>query len=192
MERRKFVIGLGSLAAGGAAATGTGAFTTAEVDRSFDVEVSGDATAYTALKSNNNYTYLDSSPEKLVIDMSEDNPYVLGDGINDNSQYTFSALFTIENRGDQTRAFWIDDSSMTHSGYLKFYPEGEGDRKTLEGAPDDESFAGQRTAVLDPGESVDVSLSITMYSDDNKTRSANPGDFDDGSITVMAGEPYSE
>ena len=43
MERRKFVIGLGSLAAGGAAATGTGAFTAAQISgRDADITVSGD------------------------------------------------------------------------------------------------------------------------------------------------------
>ena len=46
MERRKFVIGLGSLAAGGAAATGTGAFSAAQITgRQADIEVNGDDSA---------------------------------------------------------------------------------------------------------------------------------------------------
>jgi len=46
MERRKFVIGLGSLAAGGAAATGTGAFTAAQISgRDADITVSSDSNA---------------------------------------------------------------------------------------------------------------------------------------------------
>jgi len=46
MERRKFVIGLGSLAAGGAAATGTGAFSAAQVSgRDANISVAGDDSA---------------------------------------------------------------------------------------------------------------------------------------------------
>jgi len=42
MERRKFVIGLGSLAAGGAAATGTGAFSAMTADREANIDVVND------------------------------------------------------------------------------------------------------------------------------------------------------
>lgn len=50
MQRRKFVIGLGALAAGGAAATGTGAFSAALVnDRDANITVSGDSDALLAL-----------------------------------------------------------------------------------------------------------------------------------------------
>jgi hypothetical protein len=44
MKRRKFVVGLGSLAAGGAAATGTGAFSQMGAGRSLSVKVSNDDT----------------------------------------------------------------------------------------------------------------------------------------------------
>lgn len=46
MQRRKFVIGLGALATGAAAATGTGAFTAAQLGgRDFDMEVNTDENA---------------------------------------------------------------------------------------------------------------------------------------------------
>ena len=43
MERRKFVLGLGSLAAGGAAATGSGAFSAMTADRVANISVVNDA-----------------------------------------------------------------------------------------------------------------------------------------------------
>jgi len=55
MERRKFVVGLGSLAAGGAAVTGTGAVSQFNSgDRDISAEVVGDASAYVALTKYDN------------------------------------------------------------------------------------------------------------------------------------------
>ena len=42
MKRRKFLIGAGSLAAGSAAAMGTGAYSYAEADRTVTVDTTGD------------------------------------------------------------------------------------------------------------------------------------------------------
>ncbi len=49
MKRRKFLIGAGALAAGGAAALGSGAFTSVEADRDISVEVTGDNNALVRL-----------------------------------------------------------------------------------------------------------------------------------------------
>jgi len=84
MERRKFIIGAGSLAAGGAAAMGTGAFTAAEVSgRSIGVEVTDDSSSLVALNTgttSNDYVRYDNG--ELIIDFQED-----GAGVNPNSKY---------------------------------------------------------------------------------------------------------
>ena len=49
MKRRNFVVGVGSLAAGGGAIVGTGAFSSAETDRTISVETADDDDAYLRL-----------------------------------------------------------------------------------------------------------------------------------------------
>ena len=49
MERRKFVVGLGALASGSAAAMGTGAFSSAQAERSVSVTVADDRSGYIEL-----------------------------------------------------------------------------------------------------------------------------------------------
>ena len=50
MKRRTTILGLGSLVASAGAAMGTGAFTSVEADREFDVDVRNDDAAYLALR----------------------------------------------------------------------------------------------------------------------------------------------
>jgi hypothetical protein len=49
MERRKFVLGVGALAAGGAAAVGSGAFTSVQAERDITVDTANDANAYVGI-----------------------------------------------------------------------------------------------------------------------------------------------
>ncbi|HKL28377.1 MAG TPA: hypothetical protein VJ898_03820, partial [Natrialbaceae archaeon] len=46
MDRRKFLVGMGSLAAGGAAVMGTGAFNSTDIRREVSVNVADDNQAY--------------------------------------------------------------------------------------------------------------------------------------------------
>ena len=84
MQRRNLLIGMGSLAAGGAAAMGTGAFTAAEVSgRSIGVEVTDDSSSLLALTTgttSNNYVRYNNG--QLLIDFQDD-----GTGVNPNSTY---------------------------------------------------------------------------------------------------------
>ena len=104
MERRKFVIGLGSLAAGGAAATGTGAFSAAQITgRDADIEVSGDAGSLVALVPGQSSKFSsDRSVTPTVGDnrvRQEDGELLIdftdsagGSGINYNSTYQVGAV----------------------------------------------------------------------------------------------------
>ena len=98
MERRKFMIGIGSLAAGSAAATGTGAFSSMSASRGASVNVVNDANGLIALK--------DTSPDggavrtksngELEINFAPDED----SGVNINSTYQAGALFNVP--GDLT------------------------------------------------------------------------------------------
>ena len=86
MERRKFVIGLGALAAGSSAAVGSGAFTQmTTTGRDMTVDVVNDDMASIALvpgAESDKVAYIDDHGD-LTIDLGA------GDGINTNSHYLF-------------------------------------------------------------------------------------------------------
>jgi hypothetical protein len=79
MERRKFLLGMGAVAAGGAAALGTGAFEGAYIsaERTMAVNVVGDRAAYLRLVDVSPYASYESSGEgsgKLRVNLGRLNP----------------------------------------------------------------------------------------------------------------------
>jgi len=110
MERRKFVIGLGSLAAGGAAATGTGAFSAMTADRSADINVVDDTGGLVSLHPEGEQVELDNG--ELVIDLG------MGEGeddfgVNVNSKYEF---------GEITDSTWDGFSTLAEYTSTDDYP----------------------------------------------------------------------
>ena len=106
MERRKFVVGLGSVAAGGAAAMGSGAFTSVTSKRTASVQTVNDGEAYLGLKEipkSPNESYVDYGDDgHLRIRMDGDNPTDGGGkGVNSDSKTVFKDLFKIVNQGKQ-------------------------------------------------------------------------------------------
>lgn len=104
MERRKFVISAGALAAGGSLALGTGAFSSVEAERDVTVAVSEDASAYLGIQPGDgpNGDYADTTDsDALAINLTGDNDNVSGEGINANAVTGISDLFTIRNQGTQ-------------------------------------------------------------------------------------------
>jgi hypothetical protein len=134
MQRRKLLAGLGTLAVGGAAATGTGAFTSAEASRSVDVNVADEDKAYLALEAldsgeSENYGFVTQQGTGITIDIND----VAGvhdpaNGVGLDSVYEFDNLFRVENQGTQEIEFEIDtlsDSDFTPSASgltVEFYP----------------------------------------------------------------------
>jgi hypothetical protein len=95
MERRKFVIGLGALASGSAAAMGTGAFSAASMDRDANIDVVNDATGLIGLvPGDTDLVYETQNPGELKIDFTSDNG---GEGVNVNSKYQVGAMFNVGN-----------------------------------------------------------------------------------------------
>ncbi|MDZ7688710.1 MAG: DUF1102 domain-containing protein [Halobacteriales archaeon] len=116
MERRKFLIGIGSATVGGSALLGSGAFTRVESQRRVKIEVAEDPDAYLGLDKcegspNGSYTHLDEDGH-LAVEMSPDNPTIgetpLGEGINSDSFSWFDDVFQICNQGKQAVCIWID------------------------------------------------------------------------------------
>jgi hypothetical protein len=101
MNRRKFLIGAGSLAAGSAAAMGTGAFSSVSANRALNVETTGDASALLSIDdidSSENAEYVDTSGGTVSIDITTG---AGGDGVNQDATTYIYDLLVIENQGTQ-------------------------------------------------------------------------------------------
>ena len=122
MERRKFLIGIGSASVGGSALLGSGAFTKVRSQRRAKIEVAEDPDAYLGLDGcpgspNESYTDFDEDGH-LEIEMSplneqsfEQNPESdLGLGVNSDSFSWFDDVFEICNQGKQPVCVWLNYS----------------------------------------------------------------------------------
>jgi len=112
MERRKFVIGLGSLAAGSAAAMGTGAVTSFTGDRNASIPVVNDTNAFIALQAtgSDNSQYFDPGTgpgEKTEFVFGDD---VIGEGFNRGTTF-IDRLFRIVNQSSQTQYVWLQENA---------------------------------------------------------------------------------
>ena len=113
MERRKFVIGLGALAAGSAAATGTGAFsqmTTTGRDMTVDI-VNDDAASIALVPGSNSgkVAFIDDHGD-LTIDLGADS------GINTNSHYLFGDV-AVGGDHEPSDIFEVDQNFQEESDF---------------------------------------------------------------------------
>lgn len=162
MERRKFVVGLGALASGTAAAVGTGAFTSVEADRSVDVAVEDDASAYLGLDTsgdaNDQYVSGQGSGE-IVIDFDDSTNG--GSGVNPNADTVLESVFQIENQGTQEVTVSLTgsgDVSTQNQGTSISAPSSDGINASLS---DDAS-----DATLGTGHSIDVDFAVNSGTSD--------------------------
>lgn len=158
MQRRKFVVGLGSLTAGGAAAMGTGAFTRAGLnDRNADIRVTTDQSAFLALRptgSNDSNKYVSFGTDQLSVDIDSDAAGA-GSGVNENSNYYFKNLFKIVNQGSQPVTVTIEGADSSDAGKrLKWVNQNGGGDGATKG-----SVSGTTIA---PGEEIVVSLDLMV------------------------------
>ncbi|MGB9964500.1 hypothetical protein [Halobacterium hubeiense] len=104
MQRRKFIAGMGSLAAAGAAGIGTGAFSSVSANRDVSVSVVGDGDAYLRMvPDGSQYASLANNGE-LTISF---------DSLNANATSEFYDVFAIQNKGDQNIALFLDDGNAS-------------------------------------------------------------------------------
>ena len=156
MERRKFVVGLGALASGSAAAVGTGAFNFANVERSITIDTAGDDSAFLALESESEYT--NNSGDKLAFDFSTDEG---GSGINEDSDYSFSGIFSVENQGTDPVGVWIVDNDDTNGNDAASWFAADSATNTAFDSSDSIEGSGNAYAIS-PGEKVYVNLLVLL------------------------------
>jgi hypothetical protein len=114
MQRRNLLIGMGSLAAGGAATIGTGAFTSVTANRDLSVEVADDADALLSIDDidkSPNSAYVDTSGNGVSISITTDTDNDgtdEGAGLNNNALTKIQDLLRVENQGTQDVYVYAD------------------------------------------------------------------------------------
>jgi hypothetical protein len=102
MQRRKFIAGMGSLAAAGAAGIGTGAFTSVQADRSVSVETADDNDAFLAIETQNTPNgndYAGTSGGTVELDFTS--TPANGSGLNENADTTIRDILQVTNQGTE-------------------------------------------------------------------------------------------
>ena len=190
MERRKFVIGMGALASGSAAAVGTGALSTATVEgRTVDVNVAADSSGFVEIAPEND-TYAEENENgqlELTFDDDSDGGVIAGDaqGLNPNSTYNFSEVFSVRNAfGNGDLYFVIEKDGFDVDITLEASGEGNPDEsKSL--LVDDYTNPDNLPKLLEPGTAY---ADITIETPEEDVGSAG------GSLTIHAanGDDRSE
>ncbi|NHX34982.1 MULTISPECIES: DUF1102 domain-containing protein [Halolamina] len=183
MERRKFIAGLGSITAAGAAGIGTGAFSATSAERSLSVEVADDASAYLSFGTDlgnspdNNYEYASINDDELEIKFGSNDAG--GQGVNPNSTNHFDDVFSITNQGTEPVEIWFTLSDDLDE-YVDVYPiAGNFGRETSLVGESNAFSASWATGV---GSGLRIGLTIDLSDADD----VDEGDVLDGTMTVHA------
>jgi len=116
MQRRNLLIGMGSLAAGGAATIGTGAFTQVSANRDMTVRSTGDMSALLKLEATSDYaSQAGGDDNTLAIDLTGGND-TSATGINREATTTYYEVFNIKNQGSTTVGIHFDESPPLDRG----------------------------------------------------------------------------
>jgi hypothetical protein len=204
MQRRKFIAAIGSVAAGAAAVTGTGAFTSVTAERSIEVNVADDSAAFLRVVAGdtpNADEYVDTSDGTISLDFTSAGAAT---GANQNATTVFDDLLNIENQGTQPvivghrQDFAPQEGALYHEDYedstITRVGDVPGEFEEVDGdiGDPDNNITNLDTAslknlpVLEVGDVLeDVGFFITPGADPAE-------DFIDGNITFAAGAEPSD
>jgi hypothetical protein len=175
MDRRKFIATVGSLAAGGAAVTGTGAFTSVSANRDVSVEVADDTDAllsFTTANAGPNSQYVKTDGGTLSIDISDSNDKIAGggEGINQNATTIIRDMFDIRNQGTQAVFAYVEDSPDNFGLFADYPAHAEPDAPAQPSSgPSEpttglgEGKSGQDAISIDGGGNVGASIPERIY-----------------------------
>ncbi len=179
MHRRKFIAGVGSLAAGMAAAMGTGAFEGAYVngDRALTLGVVNDSNGYLQL--------IDTSPHASYSTISggwengSEELQVVIDRLNPNADTRLDDVFRVRNTTGEDITLLIDDSPDWNGGYedtLQIWAQ------PTSGSP--VRLDDGNSIDLGPGEEVEINFVVLLNSGPNSGRPN--GHTEPDTITITA------
>ena len=182
---------MGSLAAGGAAATGTGAFGSVEAERDVSVNVANDPNAYVGLSVPNEADFASKSGGTVEFNFDENHDGAgSGNGLNANADTYIGPELKVTNQGQDAFHLLLDPSNINDkldTGGLSFYihtnsyeeddirhEKGGG----LTGTPQSHNNVG---VILTTGASVKIGGAFR-----DMTNSPSEVNFEDASLTVYA------
>ncbi|MUV60633.1 hypothetical protein [Halobacterium sp. CBA1126] len=117
MQRRKFIAGLGSLAAAGAAGIGTGAFTSVQADRTVSVNTAADNDAFLAFETSGatNSAYVSNADSGAVSFNLDGDADVDGTGVNQDGTTQINDIVKVRNQGTQPVLVYVEPDSIDES-----------------------------------------------------------------------------
>jgi hypothetical protein len=185
VKRRKFVIGLGALVAGSGAALGTGAYTSASLERDSNIDIVSDSSGVLALKDElpSDIVHTDGSGQ-LHIDFGMGS----GKGVAPGSVYNLDPAFSITNYDsvshDVTLTYDLDDYSGGSPAWANIFftvTDGEGNSYSF-GAKEQNSGDANTVTIPDvgSGETLLVTMRVDVKDD------ASTSDNLNGTIEVSA------
>ena len=182
MQRRKFIIGTGALAAGGAAAAGSGAFSSVEAERSVSVEVADDNDAYLGLEAERDDIISDDGDDgQLSIDLGSQTTDQGGEGFNDDAITEIEGVFEITNQGTQTvGAGFVEDEDEP-----VIFRNMTAEKEVIPGVTFEVQDAGEWDDVEDAGAELG-SGDHTLVDVTVDTLEADPEEIEDGSVLIGA------
>ena len=201
MKRRKFILGAGATAAGGASLLGSGAFTSVQAERSIAVDVASDENAFLRLApcegSPNSAYVTETAAETIAIDLSDSNDQIdgSGEGVNTDALSTFDSVFEICNQGTQDVCvdFEVDvptipDTADVPNGYdfgagdpaVVFYRGGDREEVISADGPDTDRPGAISLSITD-GECQCVGFEVRSFG-----FSSTEAVFDEAALTIRA------
>jgi len=185
MQRRKLLAAIGSVAAGGVATVGTGAFSSTEVDRNVTVDVKTDSNAYLGLVPTNDPNSVfarEVSSGELEVAFDGSGSPGDGNGVNQDALTVFENVFQIENQGTQRVQILLSDGGGTSKSIIVQDPGSIGDGTAPDGgSPTSITSGSDELAValasdtpdtdndgnveLDPGSSIKVDFAVSTGTD---------------------------
>jgi hypothetical protein len=181
MERRKFVVGLGALASGSAAAVGTGAFETASADRTVNVSVAADSSGFVEISALNETYASGTGDGELELDFNSDSGLGIFDGdaegLNPNTEFEFDEVFRVANVSGTGDARVVIEASGFDLESLELTAAGDNALDISEGTSlkaEDYSSVDNLPKLVQP-DAVDVNMAI-----ETKESTGNVG----GTLTI--------
>jgi parallel beta-helix repeat protein len=170
MERRKFLIGAGTLGAGASVALGTGAFTTVEAQRNVDIGVAGDANAQLAIQE------VSGANAELVSTKDDGTLSLSIPDVNQDAVTEVEDLFRLVNQGTQSVSLYFqDDSDAVTFRVTRSTQSLEGADKSVQLGIGEQVVVGLTINTLDNDVSGTLLDSVTIVADASASAPAQSG-----------------
>ena len=172
MQRRKFVVGMGSLAAGASAVMGTGALSESTMERGVGGQYAGDQSAYVKAipcdnSGNGNYLSYNGSNEMYLdfgnIVGEETNGTASeyrGNGVNRDSVNYFDGIFRIQHGNPDEDFEYFVTVTSTYDRLL-FFTSGQGNRTPLNSGSEVPLTSKEDKFALPTSKGIGVKLDLT-------------------------------